>query len=209
MSLPLFPTASLPGLAFPVKRSPKWQTIKQDALSGKRTRFALQSYPLWAYELTFSSGQGGFLRSSVTYPELQTFAGFYNSLQGAQGLFQFNDPNDGAVTAQLFGEGTGLTATTFQLVRSYGGFVEPVFLPNTASGFHIFDNGSDVTANATVSPYGVVSFASIAPASGDALTWTGTFGWPCRFDDDTAEFSTFMQNLAELNSLKFTTEKLP
>jgi len=204
MALPVFPSSSLPGLTWPVKRAPSWQTIKQDALSGKRTRFALQAFPIWRYELSFS-----LLRAQAAYAEWQTLVGFYNSLYGGEGLFQFNDPNDGSVTAQQFGVGTGLTATVFQLVRSLGGFVEPVYLPNTASGFHIYDNGTDVTANASVGNYGAVSFASIAPALGDALTWTGSFGWPCRFDDESMDLDNFMYQYWELKKLTFSSELLP
>jgi hypothetical protein len=228
MALPVFPSSSLPGLTWPVKRAPSWQTIKQDALSGKRTRFALQAFPIWRYELSFS-----LLRAQAAYAEWQTLVGFYNSLYGGEGLFQFNDPNDGAVVAQQFGVGTGLTATVFQLVRSLGGFVEPVYLPNTSSGdvdlvngnpvtlvdgvtpltltggFHIYDNGTDVTANATVGNYGAVTFASIAPALGDALTWTGSFGWPCRFDDESMDLDNFMYQYWELKKLTFSSELLP
>ena len=204
MALPVFPSSSLPGLTWPVKRAPSWQTIKQDALSGKRTRFALQAFPIWRYELIFS-----LLRAQAAYAEWQTLVGFYNSLYGGEGLFQFNDPNDGSVTAQAFGTGTGSTATVFQLVRSLGGFIEPVYLPNTSSGFHIYDNGTDVTANATVGNYGAVTFASIAPALGDALTWTGSFGWPCRFDDEAMDLDNFMYQYWELKKLTFSTELLP
>ncbi len=204
MALPVFPSSSLPGLTWPVKRAPSWQTIKQDALSGKRTRFALQAFPIWRYELIFS-----LLRAQAAYAEWQTLVGFYNSLYGGEGLFQFNDPNDGSVTAQAFGTGTGSTATVFQLVRSLGGFIEPVYLPNTPSGFHIYDNGTDVTANATVGNYGAVTFASIAPALGDALTWTGSFGWPCRFDDESMDLDNFMYQYWELKKLTFSSELLP
>ena len=202
MAIPVFPTSSLPGLTYPIKRTLVWQTIKQEALSGKRTAFALRGAPTYKYEAIFSV-----LRSSAAFLEQQTLQGFINNLFGGQGLFQYNDPNDGSVTTQTFGIGTGLTASTFQLVRTLGGFVEPVYLPN--AGIHIFDNGSDVTANATVANYGVVSFATIAPAAGHTLTWTGTFGWPCRFDDDEIGFENIMFNYFELKSLKFSTELLP
>jgi hypothetical protein len=41
------------------------------------------------------------------------------------------------------------------------------------------------------------------------LTWSGTYYWPCRFDDDTTELSKFLVNIYECKALKFSTEKLP
>ena len=49
---------------------------------------------------------------------------------------------------------------------------------------------------------GLVTF-NTAPANGAALTWTGYFGFLCRFDDDSLDFEQFMQNLWRVDSLKF------
>jgi uncharacterized protein (TIGR02217 family) len=197
MTVPVFP--SLPGIAYPVKRTVQWSTVKGDALSGKRTRFALWTYPVYWYDLPFN-----FLRSDALTLEWQTLEGFINGVQGAYGLFAYSDPNDNAVTNQQFGQGDGVT-TTFQLVRSLGGFTIPVFLIN---GTPTISVAGVVTASASISAYGVVTFAS-APANGAALTWTGGYYMPCRFDDDTTDMSQFMRTIWELKSLKFSTEKLP
>ena len=54
MSLPVFPALSLPGIEWPIKRAPSWRTVKQVAMSGKRTAFALQASPIYKYELSLS-----------------------------------------------------------------------------------------------------------------------------------------------------------
>lgn len=197
MTIPTFPT--LTGLAFPVQRTPVWSTEKQDSLSGKNNRYQNFSYPLWKYELQFDM-----LRSDNVNLELQNLAGFFNQLNGATGLFQFADPDDGSVTNQAFGTGDG-TTTTFQLVRAFGGFIEPVFIP--VAGFVVKIAGTPTVAF-TTSSIGQIIF-NTPPAVAAALTWTGSFNWACRFDDDTIDFSKFMSNFWELKSLKFTTEKLP
>jgi uncharacterized protein (TIGR02217 family) len=202
MALPVFPT--LPGLMFPMKRKSVWSTVKQDALSGKRTRYPLWTYPLYQWEISFD-----FLRTAAAFLEWQTLEGFIKSVQGAAQLFAYLDPNDSVATAQGFGAGDGVT-TSFQLVRALGGFAEPVFLPVLSGGLvtQITVAGTPTTAY-TVSPYGVVTFTS-APANGAALAWTGTFYFGCRFDDDATDFSNFMSGLFELKSpLKFSSEKLP
>jgi hypothetical protein len=201
MALPVFP--SLPGIGFPVKRAVRWSTIKQDALSGKRARYPLWSFPVYDYELPLN-----FLRSDQATQEWQTLAAFVNSVQGAAQLWAYNDVNDNSVTNQGFGIGDGVSVA-FQLVRSFGGFVEPIFLPAflvNGGPLSVFVNGAPV--GASVLPFGIVSFLSIPPP-GASLTWTGSYYWPCRFEDDVASFEQMMSLIWEVKALKFSTEKLP
>jgi uncharacterized protein (TIGR02217 family) len=203
MALPVFPTLS--ALGWPVKRPVNWNTVKQDAQSGKRTRVPLYSYPTYSYELTINAlSSAAIAFGGLVALEWQTLLGFINSVQGPAQLWAYNDPNDNSATNQDFGTGNG-TATAFQLVRSLGGFTEPVFLVN---GTPVIEVAGSPTTPTSISPYGVVNFSS-PPANGAALTWSGFFYWPCRFDDDSIEFSNFMSTLAEIKSLKFSTEKLP
>jgi uncharacterized protein (TIGR02217 family) len=197
VSLPVFP--SLPGITFPVKRAAVWSSTKHESLSGKRVRISYYSYPLYQFEVAFN-----FLRSAAAYLEWQQLAGFINQLTGGTGAFLFQDPNDYQATAQTFGIGDGVT-TTFQLVRSLGGFVEPVFAPDSPITT-IAINGTPTGAY-TVSSTGSIVF-NTAPSNGAALTWTGTFKWVCRFDDDAWGFENFALNLFELKALKFSSEKL-
>ena len=197
---PVFP--SLPGIAFPVSRKQNWSTVKQEALSGKRTRYPLYTYPTYSYQVSFD-----FLRSDSINLELQSLMGFIAELQGPYALFGYTDTYDNSVAVQSFGAGDGAT-TAFQLVRTFGGFTEPVFLLNGAPS--IFVNGvlKTITTDYTVSAYGVITFTT-PPAAAAPVTWTGSYYWPCRFDDDTIDFSNFMLNLYDLKKLSFTTEKLP
>ena len=195
---PVFP--SLPGITYPVKRSPNWSAVKNDALSGKKTRFSLFSYPTYSYEVPFS-----FLRSDASNLEWQTLMGFINSLNGPVQLFGFIDPDDHTVSNQNFGVGDGATTGPFQLVRAMGGFTEPVFLLNGAPTIKI---AGTPTAAFTVDGYGAVTFNS-APANGAALTWTGSYYIPCRLDEDSTDVSKFLTTIWELKALKFSSEKLP
>jgi hypothetical protein len=106
---------SLPGITFRVKRTANWSSVKQDALSGKRTRYSLFTYPTYSYELQFN-----FLRSDSVNLEWQTLAGFVNSVAGPAQLFGFLDSDDNATTNQEFGVGDGATKGPFQLVRALG-----------------------------------------------------------------------------------------
>jgi hypothetical protein len=91
------------------------------------------------------------------------------------------------------------------LVRTYGGFTEPVFL---VDGFpsSVAVAGTP-TLSYVLSSTGLITFNS-PPTSGAALTWSGSYYWPCRFDDDAMQFENFMTGFFRLQSLKFSTEKI-
>lgn len=126
MTYPIFPT--LPGIEFPVQRAPKWNTLRQKAISGRETFQPLRPWPLWSYEVSFS-----LLRAGEAYAEWQALAGFFNSVMATPGgVFQFDDPNDNSIAGQPVASGDGAT-TSFQLVRSLGGFAEPVLNPLTGA----------------------------------------------------------------------------
>ena len=194
---------SLSGVIFPVVRVPEWDTDVQIALSGRRTAFSRRAYPRYRYELGYS-----FLRTATANLELQQLIAFYNLMNGRSGVFVYNDSDDGTLSTQVgFGSGDGST-TTFQLTRPMIGssftFVEPVFAVATAN---IFNNGvlQTLNVNYTIGNTGIVTFV-VAPIAGHNLTWTGTYGWYCRFDEDVNTFEKFTYNLYELKKLKFSTE---
>lgn len=194
MSNAVFP--SLPGLTWDIVRKPIWDTTVRTSRSGREFRFANWSYPIWQYTLKYE-----FLRAKPALAELQTLMGFFNARQGSFDTFLYEDPDDNAVTAQPLGLGDG-TKTQFQLVRSYGGYTEPVFDPTTVTTVAV--NGSSVSFS--LGSDGVITTAA-APASGAAVTWTGTYRWRCRFVQDQAEFTQFMRRLWSLRTLEFRTVK--
>ncbi len=196
---PVFPT--LGGETYPRKLTINWSSVKQDALSGRRARFSLFTYPTHSYELPFS-----YLRTDSN-AEWQTLAGFINSVNGPVQLFGYTDPDDNTVANQEFAVGDGATLGPFQLVRSLGGFVEPVFLIN---GNPTIKVSGTPTTNWTVDAYGRVTFTSgNAPGSGAPVTWSGSYYIGCRFDDDSNDFNKFLATIFEMKSLKFSSEKLP
>lgn len=131
MSNSVFP--SLPGLTWDVKMRPRFDTNVQTAKSGKELRAQFMAYPLWEFELNYE-----FLRQQAAFQELQTLVGFYLSRQGRFDSFLYNNPVDSAVTAQQFGVGDAATVA-FQLVRAFGGFLEPVQNLNGAPSIFVND----------------------------------------------------------------------
>jgi uncharacterized protein (TIGR02217 family) len=192
MSNQVFPT--LPGLSWSIVKAPEWSTRIQKSVSGKELRAALMAYPIYKITLPYE-----FLRASTAYAELQTLMGFFNARQGSFDSFLFTDTTDSSVTNESFGTGNGVT-TAFQLIRAYGGFTEPVMnlngLPVIKKAGTTMVSGSDYTIDA----FGMVTFAT-PPASAAALTWTGTYYYRCRFDNDSSDFENFMYQLWTLKKL--------
>jgi uncharacterized protein (TIGR02217 family) len=206
MAPPVLPSFKF--FSYPAKRAPIWRTLHQESVSGMDNPVPLWSFNRWQYELPINllnSGATAF--QSALALEWQEMNALYNQLQGSFGVFQYPDPDDGSVTDQLFGVGDGVT-TKFPLTRTMSGpggtftWNEPVFAP-TITNVKI---NAVPTVLYTLGTQGLVTFNS-APAGGANLTWTGTFNWLCRFDDDSMDFSKFMNNLWELKALKFTTIK--
>ncbi len=198
MSNQVFP--SFPGLNWDIVRRPRWNTLVRQTASGREFRTARYSYPIWEYKLSYSV-----LRARPSLTEMQTLAGFFNQHNGSADSWRYEDPDDNSVVGQLFGQGNGSTRV-FQLVRSFGGFTEPVFELNGAP--QIFINGAlrTVGTHYTIDSLGVVTFVT-APGAGLPITWTGSYWWRCRFMQDGVEFNQFMRQLWDLRSLEFTTVK--
>jgi uncharacterized protein (TIGR02217 family) len=113
------------------------------------------------------------------YDELRTLAGFFLQQQGAFQPFLFDDPTDHAVTAELLGAGDS-SATAFQLVRTMGGFAEPITAPNLVSALY-FDGVLQPASNYSVdAATGLVTFTTPPPA-GHAITADFTYYFRVRF----------------------------
>ncbi len=196
MSNAVFPV--LAGLSWNVIKTPVWHTKIQESVSGKELRAAFFSAPLWRFSMSYE-----ILRADAVNAELQSLMGFFLARQGMFDSFLYTDPTDHSVAAQNFGTGDG-TTTQFQLVRSLGGFSEPI---QNVNGTPTLDVNGTPTAAFTLGSTGVITFTT-APAAAAVLTWTGSFYFRCRFDLDSADFSNFMQNLWEMKKLSFQSVKL-
>jgi len=199
----IFP--ALPGLAWSVTKAPRFATRIQRAINGRELRVLDQPNPIWTWTLTYSllrdkwdtRGPGGL---GASYDELRTIAGFFLQRQGAFQPFLFDDQTDDTVTAQSIGTGNS-SASVFQLVRTMGGFAEPITAPHTVSAIYfngVSQNPSGYTVDADS---GLVTFVT-PPAAGQLITSDFTYRFRVRFSDDTAEFENFMYQLWQLKQIK-------
>jgi uncharacterized protein (TIGR02217 family) len=189
MAIHTFPT--LPGLSFPVKKSPSFSTIEHLSIQGGSTTQQPQPYAKYKYELPFE-----FLRADNVTQEIQTLMSFYQACGGKATPFHFNDPDDNAVIGQSLGIGDGVT-TDFAFLRTMVGVVDPV-QDVIAAGLNVYNNA---VLQATPAAYAILASSQYAtnygvrfvaaPGVGQVITADFSFNWLCRFDDDVMEFSKF------------------
>lgn len=192
MSNAVFPTFK--GLSWPVKKKPIFNTKVLKAQSGREFRSSFTAYPTYTIDLVFDF---------LDLDDWKSLLGFFNSRRGRFDSFLFDDENDRYVSAQNFGTGNGVQ-TSFQLVRTLGGFTEPVENinsgPNTPT---IYLNGVAQASGYSISSTGVVTFSS-PPSGSVVLTWTGWYYWRVRFEQDTSEFEENMKHFFANKKLSFT-----
>jgi hypothetical protein len=178
MSNALFPSHSLIGLAWPVLREPMFDTIVNRSASGMESRIALYSSSLSKWTLPFnylSQDVGSVMPWSAA--DLKTLMGFNNQRFGMWDSFLFDDPTDDvniggpAYNTNTFAPGGDGTTTTFQLQRSYGGSIDPVYNINSGGV-----NSLSLTAGGSLYTFAYLTFggagtgaAGYAVVSGGAV----------------------------------------
>ena len=198
MSNAIYPT--LAGVMFDSTRTPVFKTDIKTTPSGREFRGAQMTYPLYKYSLTYE-----FLRDMAAFNEFRTLISFYTARQGCFDSFLYQDPDDNAVTAQAFGIGDNVT-TTFQLVRTLGATVEPVYDLNGSPQIYINGALQTLGTNYSINSTGGVTLT--APAGGGAvLSWTGSYYWRVRFLTDEQTFSKMFQSMWETKQVQFITVK--
>ena len=195
---PTFPP--LPGQGWSVHKKPTFSTLVASHASGREVRDPLWQLPIWEFELTFD----GLASDSASYPglgaqSLQSLMGLFLQCQGQFGTFLYADPTDHAVVNQGVATGDGAT-TTFTMLRSLGGFAEPVGWVTSIA--NVYFNGVNHPSGWSLTAPNSLVFAS-APASGIVITASFSYAFQCRFADDSEDFEQFMQNLWTVQSLKF------
>ena len=210
MTLPIFPSQTLlPGLGYNVKWSPVYFNQSQKTMNGTSVDISLSPYPLYNFELTFP-----FLRAAPTKLELQTLMGIYAMSSGSLGRFLFQNPDDFSVTHTSAGYGQTTmvgdgTTNAFTIARSIGTLPyvaapDPIGQVITVSGVYLNGvlQGSGFTISTTVPGLNGITF-STAPGAGVTIGLDMTYYYYCKFSDDTNTFEKFLDQIWQIQSLKF------
>lgn len=194
MSNAIFPT--LPGLKAERGRIVRFKTQILTASSGKEYRAGRMANPIYEFSLPHE-----FLRETGGRTELRQLEGFFLARRGALESFLYVCPHDCEAVEETFGIGDG-QRNAFQLVRSYGEFIEPVQnlieIRSVRRDGVLLQLGTDYTVSST----GMVVFNATVPA-GAELRWSGIYAFRCRFKQDDASFDRFALNLYRAGRIDF------
>jgi uncharacterized protein (TIGR02217 family) len=195
----LFPTFR--GLSYPIGKTPHWNTIVQESISGVKKFLQCYTYPYYTFNLSFSYLSDYDLR----HDDVHTLMSFYNQLGGAGQDFLYADPlfEDNRCIKQTIGIGDD-TSTQFRLVHQFGNFVEPVF--GVLNRPLVYVNGVE-THDFTWDKSGLITFSE-APAKGAVLAWTGRWFYRCHFQNDEADFQQIFMGGWDLEELVLESIKL-
>jgi uncharacterized protein (TIGR02217 family) len=143
--------------------------------------------------------------------DLLIVIGFFRAVLGKTHAFRFRDWSDYQATDAVFGTGNGST-TDFQLKIPYHSYQDDgttivrtytrlIYLPET-SPLTIKANAVTVNpANYDLEVGGIISFDT-APTNGHALTWTGEFSVPVRFDIDKLPTAMLMDDVGSIRGIR-------
>ncbi|ENX0732010.1 hypothetical protein C7E60_06875 [Neisseria gonorrhoeae] len=190
-----------PGLKWGRKKTAVWSTGTQKSASGREFRTAYYTYPQWRFSLSFEV-----LRTKASVNELEKLAGFFNARKGSFESFLYEDPADNTVTDQPVGN-TVQGVARYQLVRSMGGFIEPVSAVKERPAVKVGGTALAYGRDYTVTDKGVLVFNTPQPP-GRPITWTGGFYFRVRFTSDTVDFENVLGSLWAAKKIEFTSVKL-
>jgi uncharacterized protein (TIGR02217 family) len=194
MSDLVFP--SLDGIEMNTVKRPEFKTQVFEALSGNESRAKMRKYPKYTFKLSFE-----FLVQDKDEAQLKALMGFMLQLGGMYESFLYADPDDSYVTKQSIGTGNGV-ATDFQIVRNYGGFVEPLHIVKSVDALEVDGVLMVQPADWTRTVMGLITFTT-PPANGAVITWTGSYYYRVRFLADGYDFTKFMKDLHECKDIEF------
>lgn len=198
MSNAVFP--DLQGLSPKVKKTAVWSGRVQQSVGGRELRSTYYSYPLWRFALTFE-----ILRTRQAADELALLAGFFNARRGTLESFLFDDKSDNHVQNQSLGRAKG-NQTRVRLVRSYGGFVEPVLAPKAGIEVRVEGRLKTEGRDYSLAPDGVLVFQTALP-QGAEVVWSGGFYRRVRFLSDSLDLEQLYPGLWTAKKVEFQTVK--
>ncbi len=190
ISAPLIATP-LPGLTWSAHKKPMFRTMVNSSVNGKETRTARMQYPIYQFELTFD-----FLDGRDGKTQLERLMGFFMTQLGSWGSWLFQDWTDYKLQGQQIGVADGGT-TGFTVVRTMGGFTDPVGQIDLAPLFSFVPGDVNTTTN-------VVTVVAHGLETGYGPVQLSTAGTP---PTGLPEETNFWIISTGTNTLKFATSK--
>lgn len=218
----------IPGIAYDVKWTPVFFNQTQKAIDGSSIDVGFSQNPLHNFELTYEFLREYQNVPTTVADERTALMAFWLANNGSLGRFGFLNPSDNTVVGQrITTVAGGATAWLIQrtmapnLYSGLGTFLgntEPVGLVDLSGVFpvNIYLNGSLIYTlggspdSATVvnggfgqgTPGAQTLVIAPPPTNGTVITMDFTFYYWCKFQDDTLDFSEFLNQIWNANSVK-------
>jgi uncharacterized protein (TIGR02217 family) len=185
---------------------PEFATVIQESVSGQEQRIKVWAKCRARYDIGYS-----ILNSEDPVGNYRAVLALFYGHNGRFRPFRFKDWGDYQATDANFGTGDG-THTAFQLSKTYDPslillgtpgpftYTREIYLPSTAPVIKKNGVTQTVTTHYTIGSSGLVTFVT-PPTTGHALTWTGEFDIPVRFDADHLPIVTHMNDIGEIGNV--------
>jgi len=186
---------------------PEFATVIQEAVSGQEQRIKVWAKCRAKYDIGYSV-----LNSDDPVGSYRAVLALFYGHNGRLRAFRFKDWSDYQAEDTSFGTGDG-SDTTFQLSKTYdpslillntpGSFTytREIYLLATTPVIKVNGVTQTVTTHYTISANGLVTFVT-PPTNGHALTWTGEFDIPVRFDVDHLPVVMNVNSIAQIGSIE-------
>jgi len=202
-----FPSYRLPpDIEEGAQGGPEFSTVIQEAVSGQEQRVRTWAKCRSRYDIAYSV-----LHSDDPVGSYRAVLALFYAHNGRLRPFRFKDWSDFEADDTYFGVGDG-SDTTFQLTKTYDPSLILLNTPGTVTYAReiyllattpvIKKNGvtQTLTTHYTISTTGLVTFVT-APTAGHALTWSGEFDIPVRFDVDYLPVVMNVNSIANISSI--------
>jgi uncharacterized protein (TIGR02217 family) len=168
---------------------PSFSNVIQEAISGNEQRYATWTKCRGVGDLSY-----GLMTSSDPAGDFAAILAMYRAHFGSLYPWRLRDWSDYTATNEVFGTGNG-SETQFQLSKTYDPslillntpgtyfYVRDITLLASTPVIKVDNVTKTVTTDYTISASGIVTFV-LPPAADAALSWTGEFDVPVRFDTD-------------------------
>lgn len=197
--------APLKGLTWNIHKKPMFRTTVESAVTGKEVRTSRMEYPIYQFECGFE-----FLDDRDGGDELERLMGFFMTQRGSWGAWLFQDATDYMKVGQQLGIGDG-GETNFPVVRTLGGFTDPVGQIDTTNLFTFASTAVNTGTDAITVPghgldngYGPVTLAN--PGALPTGLSAATDYWLIVVDDNTLKIASSRANALAGTAINITTQ---
>jgi uncharacterized protein (TIGR02217 family) len=185
---------------------PEFSTVIQESVSGQEQRIKVWAKCRARYDIAYSV-----LHSDDPVGSYRAVLALFYAHNGRFRPFRFKDWSDFQAVDESFGTGDG-SENQFQLSKTYdpslillntpGSFTytRAIYLPASTPTLKVNGVTQTVTTHYTIGDTGLVTFVT-PPPNGHAVTWTGEFDIPVRFDIDYLPVVMNVNSIADIGSI--------